>query len=82
LELSGKKGIFVGYSEASKAYKVYILSHKQVGINRDVTFDDDAKFNNSRKCCTDEDHDEELVAPRVADRINDSVPKEEANLGP
>ena len=25
LEPSGKKGIFVGYSESSKAYKIYIL---------------------------------------------------------
>jgi len=42
LDPSGKKGIFVGYSETSKAYKVYILGHKHVEINRDVTFDEDA----------------------------------------
>jgi hypothetical protein len=73
LDPSGKKGIFVGYSETLKAYRVYIPGHKQVEISRDVTFDEDAAFNNSRKCRTDEDHDEELVAPRVADTRNDIV---------
>jgi hypothetical protein len=34
---SGKKGIFVGYSETSKAYRVYILGHQQFEISRVVT---------------------------------------------
>jgi hypothetical protein len=76
LDPSGKKGIFVGYSETLKAYRVYIPGHKQVEIRRDVTFDEDAAFNNSRKCCTDEDHDEEPIAPRVVDTRNDIVPEE------
>jgi hypothetical protein len=67
LDPLGNKGIFVGYSETSKAYRVYIPGHKQVEISRDVTFDEDAAFNNSRKSLMDEDHNEELIAPRVAD---------------
>ena len=30
LELLGRKGIFVGYSESLKAYKVYIPGFKQI----------------------------------------------------
>ena len=75
LDPSGKKGILVGYNETSKEYKVYILGHKQVDISRDVTFNEDETFKNSRKCHTDEDHDEESIDPRVADTRNDIVPK-------
>jgi hypothetical protein len=75
LDPSGKKGILVGFNEISKAYKVYILGHKQVDISGDVTFNEDATFNNSRKCDTDEDHDEEPIYPRVADTRIDIVPK-------
>ena len=48
LEPSGKKGIFVGYSESSKAYRVYILGFRQIETSRDVTFDEDTTFNRSR----------------------------------
>ena len=30
LEPSGRKGIFVGYSETSKAFRIYILGFKQI----------------------------------------------------
>ena len=46
LEPSGKKGIFVGYCEVSKAFKIYIPSHHHIEINRDVTFDEDATLKN------------------------------------
>jgi hypothetical protein len=39
LEPSGKKGIFVGYSESSKSYKICVPGQKKVEISRDVTFD-------------------------------------------
>jgi hypothetical protein len=76
LDPLGKKGIFVGYNETSKAYRVYIPGHKQIEISRDLTFDEDAALKNSKKCRTDEDHDKEPVAPRVANTRNDVVPKE------
>ena len=41
LEASGKKGTFVGYSETSKAYRIYVSSQR-VELTHDVTFDDDA----------------------------------------
>ena len=35
---SGKKGIFVGYSESSKAYMIYVSGQKQIKVSQDVTF--------------------------------------------
>ena len=37
LEPSGKKGIFVGYREVSKAFRIYIPGHRHIEISRDVT---------------------------------------------
>ena len=49
LDPSGKKGIFVGYSERSKAYRIYFLGFKKIDISIDVTFDEDLAYNKSRK---------------------------------
>jgi hypothetical protein len=78
LDPSGKKGIFFGYSETSKAYRVYILGYRKIKISRDITFDEDATFSRSRQNHTYEIHDEELEAPRVIDTYssNDVVPEE------
>jgi hypothetical protein len=50
LEPSGKKGIFVGYCEVSKPFKIYIPGHHHIEINKDVTFDEDAVLKKSRRC--------------------------------
>ena len=63
LEPSGKKRKFVGYSESSKAYRVYIPGFRQIKTRRDVTFDEDTTFSRSRPNHTDEIHDEEPEAP-------------------
>jgi hypothetical protein len=73
LDPSEKKGIFFGYIEKLKAYIIYILGHKQVEIHRDVNFNEDETFKNSRKCHTYEYHDEEMIAPRVSDSRIDIV---------
>ena len=44
LEPSGKKGIFVGYSDCSKAYRVYIPGHRNIEVSRDVIFHEEAVF--------------------------------------
>jgi hypothetical protein len=44
LEPSRKKGTFVGYSETSKVYIIYIPGKRQIEISRDVTFDEDEAF--------------------------------------
>jgi hypothetical protein len=50
LDPSRKKGIFVGYCEVSKAFRIYILGYHHIEISRDVTFDEDATLNKSRRC--------------------------------
>jgi hypothetical protein len=47
LELSGKEGNFVGYSETSKAYIIYILGQHQIKVNHDVTFNEEISFKRS-----------------------------------
>jgi hypothetical protein len=68
---SGKKGIFVGYCEVSKAFRIYIPGYHHIEINRDVTFDEDATLKRSRKCQLEEVYEEEPVAPRVAEPVKE-----------
>jgi hypothetical protein len=74
LEPSGKKGIFVGYCEASKAFSIYIPSHHHIDISGNVTFDEYAMLNKSRICQLEEVYEEEPVAPRVIESMRE-VPK-------
>ena len=41
LGASGKKGIFMDYSENTKGYKIYVDGQREVKISHDVTFDED-----------------------------------------
>jgi hypothetical protein len=47
LEPSRKKGIFVGYSESSKAYRIYIPKQHKIEVNRDMTFNEKMAFKKS-----------------------------------
>ena len=58
LEPSKKKGIFVGYSESSKAYRIYVPSQQKVEINRDVTFDENISFSKSIEDSMDSNDEE------------------------
>jgi hypothetical protein len=49
LDPLGKKGIFVGYCEVSKAFRVYIPIHHHIEISNDVTFDEYATLKKSRR---------------------------------
>ena len=62
LDPPGKKGIFVGYSESLKAYRIYFLGYKKIDINRDVTFDEESAYNKSKKRPAKEP--EEIEAPK------------------
>ena len=49
LEPTAEKGIFVGYSETSKAFRIYILAWRKVVVRRDVKFEEDRAFRRSRE---------------------------------
>jgi hypothetical protein len=71
LDPSGKKEIFVGYCEVSKAFRIYIPGHHHIKISRDVTFDEDAALKISRRSQLEEVYEEELVIPRVAKSVRE-----------
>ena len=73
LDPSGKKGIFVGYSEQSKAYRIYNPGFCQIEINRDVIFDEDTTFTKSRKIFVDEDNEEAEETPRTIEATRPPV---------
>ena len=68
LEHLGKKGIFVGFCEVSKAFRIYIPGHHHIEISRVVTFDEDVALKKSRRCQLEEVYEEELVIPKTAVR--------------
>ena len=54
LDPSKKKGIFGGYSERLKYYRIYFSGFKNIDISRDVTFDEHSAYNKFRKRPTEE----------------------------
>lgn len=59
LEPSRKKGIFVGFNESSKAYRIYILGQRLIELSRDAIFEEDVAFKRSKD--TTEIDDESLL---------------------
>ena len=49
LDPSRRKGIFVGYSDTSKAYRIYFPGFKKIDISRDVTFYEDSSYSRFTK---------------------------------
>jgi hypothetical protein len=49
MEHSGKKGVFVGYSEISKTYRIYLPCKRKIEVRRDVTFHEEAAFKKSKE---------------------------------
>ena len=80
LDYSGKKGLFIVYSEQSKAYQIYIPGYCQIELSRDVTFDEDTTF---RKSKIDKEDEQKHETPRVAEspkpvrnKEEDQIPKD------
>jgi hypothetical protein len=44
LDPSGIKGTFLGYSESSKAYRIYIPGQRQIEVSKDVIFEEEITF--------------------------------------
>jgi hypothetical protein len=49
MEPSCNKRVFVGYSENSKAYRIYVPGQRQIEVSRDVTFHEEVAFKKSRE---------------------------------
>jgi hypothetical protein len=49
MEPTAEKGIFVGYSEISKAYRIYIPALRRVVVRRDVKFEEQKAYERSRE---------------------------------
>jgi hypothetical protein len=79
LDPSEKKGIFVGYYEVSKAFRIYIPGYHHIEIRIYVTFDENASLKKLRRCQLEEVYEEEPVAPRVAEPVREVIvtPNEE-----
>jgi hypothetical protein len=54
LDPSGRNNTFIGYSESSKAYQIYIPGQRQIQVSRDVSFEEVA-FRRSRGSHTEID---------------------------
>jgi hypothetical protein len=61
LELSRKKGIFMGYSESSKAYRIYIPEQHKIEVSKDVTFNEKMAFKKSIEETIEEEEYEEPI---------------------
>jgi hypothetical protein len=74
LEPSGKKGIFVGYSDSSKAYRIYILEQHKIEVSRDITFNERMAF---RKSIEEIIEEEELEEPNEENTENENNEKDQ-----
>ena len=84
LDPSRKKGIFVGYCEVSKAFRIYILGFHHMEISRDVTFDEEATLKRSRKCQHEEVYEEDVppINVEAAPSPEDETPEDDDMLEP
>jgi len=42
-------GLFIGYSETSKAYKIWIVAHRKIMVSWDVNFDEGLAYKKSHE---------------------------------
>jgi hypothetical protein len=49
LDPSCRKGTFAGYSESSKAYRIYIPVERHIEVSRDVIFEEEIAFQRSKE---------------------------------
>lgn len=76
------KGIFVGYSLSSKAYKIYIKEGRQIEISKDGIFDETRAYKRSKDIPIESD--EEDVPLFEEEEHHDKAPtnQEEEEEGP
>ena len=65
----------MGYSESSKAYRIYFPRFKKIDISRDVTFNEDSAYKKSRKRPFEDSEDTEV--PRIQDTTMNNTNQDE-----
>jgi hypothetical protein len=80
MEPLSKKGVFVGYSENSKAYRIYVPGQRKIEVRRDVNFPKEATFKKSR----DLQQESKAVQPTLPSSENEESDdkREEPREGP
>jgi hypothetical protein len=71
LEPSGKKGIFMGYSDSSKSYRIYIPEQHKIEVRRDVTFNERMALRKSIEEIIEEEELEEPNEENTENKINE-----------
>jgi hypothetical protein len=61
LEPLGKKGIFMGYSDSCKAYRIYIQEKHKIKVSRDMTLNEKMAFKKSIEETIEEEENEEPI---------------------
>ena len=61
-----EKGIFVGYDETAKAFRIYLPSERKVVVRRDVKFEEERAFRRSRES---EQGEQQVPAPQVVAHV-------------
>ena len=84
LDASGKKGMFMGYNETSKAYRIYVLGQREVEICHDVTFDEDAALKKVRNLPSsmEDKEEEEEEAGKQEELKDEPMPDVEGPMDP
>jgi len=82
LDASGKKGTFAGYSETSKAYRIYVPGQREVEISHDVTFDEDSALGRVRDLPIPRKDNDDDVGKNDESTIDDSMPDVEGPMDP
>jgi hypothetical protein len=77
LEPSQKKGTFVGYSETSKAYQIYVPGQKYKEVSRYVTFHEEVAFRRSKELPCDTNQ-QKAPSPEPSDSQLSDEQREEA----
>ena len=75
LEPSGKRAIFVGYSESSKAYHIYVPGQRYIEVSRDVRFHEEVVFHQTKELPKD-------VEESPSEIPNSEVQREEEEFEP
>jgi hypothetical protein len=85
LQPSGKRGLFMGYNDDSKAYKVFLPDQRRTVVSLDVKFEEDLTSRHSQDLPTDpegsqEDPKIELSADTSTARSQTSVEVQEQSM--